>query len=156
MSIAKAHGLLGHVNKDSVRETARHLQWTIVRGKLKPCKHCAKSKAKQKNICKESKSQKAEVQCGRVYLDLSKVTVSRDDGTDVNLNQKRWKSIVDERTGKKWCGFTATNKEIVERTCEWLNKMKTRGIVVEIIRLDPTGKNLKLEKRVASVDWQAL
>ena len=118
MSIAKAHGLLGHVNKDSVRETARHLQQTIVRKKLKPCTHCAKSKAKQKNVCKESKSQKAEVQCGRVYLDLSKVTVSRDDGTDVDLNKKHWKSIVDERTGKKWYDFTATKKYMVERTCE--------------------------------------
>ena len=123
---------------------------------MKPCKHCAKSKAKQKNVCKESKSQKAEVQCGRVYLDLSKVTVSRDDGTDVDLNQKHWKSIVDERTGKKWCDFTVTKKEMVKQTCKWLNKMKTRGIVVEITRLDPAGENLKLEKRVASVGRQVL
>ena len=45
---------------------------------------------------------------------------------------------------------------MAERTYEWLNKMKIRGIVVEIIRVDPAGENLKLEKRVVSVDCQAL
>ena len=45
---------------------------------------------------------------------------------------------------------------MVEPTCEFLHKLKSRGIPVKIIRLDPGGENLKLEKRAASVDWKEL
>ena len=34
--------------------------------------------------------------------------------------------------------------------------MKSRGVPVKIIRLDPTGENLKLEKRASTVDWKEL
>ena len=73
-------------------------------------------------------------------LDLSKVTVSRFDGSESDLNQKHWGNIVDEKTGKKWCNFTTTKKEIPEQMCQWLNGMKTRGLKVTIIRLDPAGE----------------
>ena len=53
--------------------------------------------------------------------------VSREDGSDVDLNQKYWKIIVNEQTGKKWHDFTATKKEMVEKTCEWLKKIKKRN-----------------------------
>ena len=51
-SITKAHEPLGHVNEDSVREMGKNLQWKCFRRKLKPCKHCTKSKAKQNNFSK--------------------------------------------------------------------------------------------------------
>ena len=48
MNITKAHGVFGHIRKDAVRRMANHMNINITRGKLAPCKHCAKSKAKQK------------------------------------------------------------------------------------------------------------
>ena len=42
---------------------------------LKACKHWAKSKAKQKNVQKESVAEKDTVPGHRLYLDLSKVTI---------------------------------------------------------------------------------
>ena len=81
-----------------------------------------------------------------MYLDLSKVTVAGDNGV-VELNRKNWKLMVDEFTGKKWSEFTGTKSGMVEPTCEFLNKMKARGIPVKTIRMDPGGENLALEKR---------
>ena len=66
------------------------------------CIHCAKSKARKKNVSKASTSPKATVPGGRVYLDLSVVTVPKSDGTNVAIHQKNWKIMVDEATGKKW------------------------------------------------------
>ena len=70
MNIQKAHGLLGHGDEESTRKTAQKLGWILTRGTLKLCLYCAKAKAKQKNVCKESPALKAEVPGGRVYLDL--------------------------------------------------------------------------------------
>ena len=43
---------------------------------------------------------------------------------------------------------------MVEPTREWLNKMKTRKIPVKVIRLDPGGENVKLEKHCSTQEWQ--
>ncbi len=75
MNINMAHCLLGHRNKDSIRKTAKQIGWELTRGSLKPCEHCAKSKATQKNVQKESAARKAIVPGHRLYLNLSKVTV---------------------------------------------------------------------------------
>ena len=53
MNIWKAHRLLGHGNGESMQFTEKQLGWTITQGKLKPCLHCAKLKAKQENVSKE-------------------------------------------------------------------------------------------------------
>ena len=50
LNINRAHCLLGHRNEDSVRKTAKELGWILTRGTLKPCEHCAQSKARQKNV----------------------------------------------------------------------------------------------------------
>ena len=116
---------------------------------MKPCLHCARSKAKKKNVCKDSKSPKATEPGERVYLDLSNVTVSREDGSDFEINQKNWKSIVDESTGRKWCDFTPTKSGMVEQTCEWMHRMKKRSMPIKTVRLDPAGENHKLVKKRA-------
>ena len=71
-----------------------------------------------------------------------------------SYGKKHWKIIVDEKTGKKWSEFSETKIGMVEPTCEWLNKMKTRKIPVKVIRLDPGGENVKLEKRCSTQEWQ--
>ena len=60
MSINKAHRLLGHPNEEATRVIALHLGWHICIGNMKPCKHCAISKAKQKNGNKDASAKKAE------------------------------------------------------------------------------------------------
>ncbi len=52
-------------------------------------------------MCKERAAPKVEVPGGRVYLDLSKVTISKSDNTEFELANKWWNVVVDEATGKK-------------------------------------------------------
>ena len=117
---------------------------------------CATAKAKQKNVVKESTTPKSTIPGWRVYLDLSKVTVSKSDGSEFEIQQKWWKTIVDEAMGKKWCDFTETKKAMVGHTCKWMNKMKQRGKAILKIRMDPAGENEALEKRIRNVDWASL
>ena len=88
MNITKAHGVFGHMHEDAVRKMANHMKITLTRRKLAPCKHYAKSKAKQKNVSRESQSKKATEVCERIYMDLSKVTVPKKDGTTFDINKK--------------------------------------------------------------------
>ena len=92
----------------------------------------------------------------RIYLDLSKVVVSKLDGSESGILNKDWKIMVDEATGKKWCYFTENKSEMVESTCKLLHKMKSKGIPIKCIQLYQAGENLKLEKRASSVDWTHL
>ena len=64
-------------------------------------------------MCKESTAQKAEVPGERVYLDLSKVTISKSDDKEFELANKWWKVVMDEATGKKWSDFTPNKKGMV-------------------------------------------
>ena len=154
MNIQWAHAILGHSNEEYNRETAKQLGWVITRGSLKPCAHCAKRKAEQKNVSKESTSNdKATVPGGSVYMDLSKVSVRNSDGSEFELNRKHWKLMVDESTGKKWSDFTESKIEIVEPTCKFLNVMKANEVPITCIKLDPAGENVALEKHTQNVEW---
>ena len=75
MNIQKAHGLLGHGDKESTRRTAQELGWILTHGILKHCLYCSEAKAKHGNLCKQSTPPKANVPREIVYLDLSKVTI---------------------------------------------------------------------------------
>lgn len=91
---------------------------------MQACKHCAKSKAKQKNIKKVSMGKKASVQGQRLYLDLSKMTVKTSESEHVTINHDNRKVLVCEATGKKWSHFTATKRSIVQHIYKHLNKLK--------------------------------
>ena len=56
-------------------KTAREPGWVLMLGMLMSCEHCARSKAKQKNVQKGLMTPKADVPGHRLYLNLSKVTV---------------------------------------------------------------------------------
>jgi hypothetical protein len=156
MDVTKAHTLLGHGDEESTRQMAKELGWKLTRGKMKPCVHCACAKAKQKNTVKESKAEKAKVVGERAFLDGSSVKVPRRGGGTYMIQNKNWYVVVDQCSQKKWSHFFKTKKGMVEPICEWLHQMKAAGIAFQIIRMDPAGENLALEKRVQSVDWQAL
>jgi hypothetical protein len=92
LNIHKAHRLLGHRSEASTRAIAAMLGWTITRGTLGPCEFCARGKAKQKNTNKnrDETVEKVTVPGELVHLDLSKVTVHEDDGSEFDLNHKYW------------------------------------------------------------------
>ncbi len=156
MNINQADSLLGHGNNTSTRLSAKELGWEITWGTMKPCKHCACSKAKQKFVSKEATTEKSKKPCKRVYLDLSKITVPHDDGTESKTNKKNWRIMVDEATGKKWSSFHDSKSGMVEPTCKLLNVLKSKGLPVRKICLDPVGENVNMEKWAKSVDWAIL
>ena len=86
INITMAHGVFGQVHKDAARRMANHMHIKLTRGKLAPCKHCAKSKAKQKNASKEIQFNKAAEVCERTYMDLSIVTVPKQDGSTFDIS----------------------------------------------------------------------
>ena len=102
LNIDMAHCLLGHQNEDSMQKTAMELALVLTRGTLIPCEHCARSKAKQKNVRKESITPKADAPGHRLYLDLSKVAVKSGTLENVTINRDNWKALVCKATGKKW------------------------------------------------------
>ena len=60
--------------------------------------------------------------------------------------------MVHEVTGKKWSNFAVTKSDMVEHTCEHLNKLTSCNILVWYIGLDSTGENPKLAKCTGSSD----
>ena len=118
MNINQAHSLLRHGNDTSTRLSAKELGWEITHGKMKPCEHCACSKAKQKNVSKEETTEKSKKPCKQAYLDLFKITVPHSNGTESTINKKNWRRMVDEATGKKWSSFHDSKSGMVEPTCD--------------------------------------
>ena len=59
VSINHAHQMLGHDSEDKMRQMAKLLGWHLT-GKLQRCENCAISKAKQKNLPKQTKNQAKE------------------------------------------------------------------------------------------------
>jgi hypothetical protein len=119
-----------------------------------PYEYCARSKAKQKNVQKELITLKADVHGHRLYLDLSKVTVKSGTSVNVTINCDNWKVLVCKATGKKWSNFTVTKSDMVERTCKHLHKLKTWGIPVRYVQLDPAGVNQNLQNSLGVVIGQ--
>ena len=101
MNITKAHALLGHINEEDTRQIAKELKWTITRGKLRACEHCAIAKARQKNVVKLSTAEKSTTPGERVFLDGTKLTIPKEGGGEYVIDRKIMTGIVDEATGKK-------------------------------------------------------
>ena len=80
--------VLAIYHEDAVRRIAHQMNINITRGKLGRCKHCARSKAKQNIMSRESQSKKVTEVYERIYLDLSKVTVPRKDKTMFDISKK--------------------------------------------------------------------
>ncbi len=104
--------------------------WVLTRDVFRTCKHCAKAKAKQQNVRKESVSKKTTIPGNGLYLNLSKVTAKLGTSKNRTMNCYKWKVLVCEATGKKWSDFTVTKSDMVERTCVHLHKLKSHNILV--------------------------
>jgi UDP:flavonoid glycosyltransferase YjiC (YdhE family) len=51
-TVEQAHVGIGHPSEEATQKTAEALNWILTKETLKPCKACAATKTKQKNIPK--------------------------------------------------------------------------------------------------------
>jgi hypothetical protein len=79
MNIMKAHDLLGHCGEDMTRSAAKLMGW-VLSGPWIPCESCAITKAKQKNVPKESEHEKATKGANRIFLDIATVVKKAKGG----------------------------------------------------------------------------
>lgn len=154
ISVQKAHEMFGHLSEDITRNTARALGMELTRGALKTCISCAEAKAKQKNVPKKTYTPKCTIPGERMNLDISTVTVSKQDNTLFRIKNKYWVILADEATGKKLAEFVATKKSMPERICELISKLKAKGITVKVVRMDNAGENKALHKKMHSNEWK--
>ena len=150
MSIKQAHAKFGHCDETATRAIAKDIGYEISRGTLGPCEACTVAKAKQKNIPKNVKHDKANVNNGRVYLDIATIKAP----PNVKVSKPNWHMIVDERTGLKTSDFYPKKNEMVEPTCELFHKWRDEGKPVTKLRMDNAGENKLLEQRMKSADWK--
>ena len=106
-----AHALLGHSHEDATRATAGYLGWKLTRGSA-PCQSCAESKAKQKNVPKESKGEKAMEPNGRVFQDLA--TVKMPEKSGICVGRPNWQMIVLGASRNEKCNHRANLSQVQE------------------------------------------
>ena len=71
-------------------------------GTMHVCKHCAKSKTKQKNAKNARVADKAMILGQKLNLDLLKFPVKSRVSANVTINHDNWKILVCKATGKMW------------------------------------------------------
>ena len=139
ININHAHQLYGHYDEPTTRQEVYARGIGIVRGTLKPCKHCAMAKSKQRHVpTPESQVDRVVEPNGRVALDIS--TIKAPKALKITLGMPNWRIMVDELTGMKFSDFFATKNGMVEPTCEKLNMWKEAKIPVTHLRMDNAGK----------------
>ena len=90
--------------------------WHIRITKMKPCKHCAIAKAKQKNVNKDASARKAERPNERWSHDI--VTMKPPEKIGLMMRRPNWHILVDEYSGTKFSAFYSRKNDIVEPMCE--------------------------------------
>ena len=85
MSMAKAHHLLGHINRHATVNTAKLLGW----GKLKDTstliyQPCVKAKAKQKSVPQSRRAPRSMIPNERLYHNLATVKAPADISEKIN------------------------------------------------------------------------
>jgi hypothetical protein len=98
MLIMKAHDLLGHGDQEKTKASAITLGWTICRGGWCRCVHCAKAKAKRKNIPKNTEHEKAAKPGGRIFTDITSIRKLKNDSKALFVSKPHMQILVDEAT----------------------------------------------------------
>ena len=88
MSANKDHQLLGHGNKGVTQLTAAHLGWELNKASWQVCQSCAEADAQQKNVPKESTSEKATDPNGYLYHNLE--TIKPPKSSNIVVSQPVW------------------------------------------------------------------
>jgi hypothetical protein len=128
MHIMKAHDLLGHRDQEKMKATAVALGWTICRGGWCRCVHCAKAKAKRKNIPKDTDHEKAEKPGGRIFTDITSVRKPKKEPKTLFMSKPHMRILVDETTGTRFVRWFETKNGMVDPTCATLHQWSTKGM----------------------------
>ncbi len=145
------HRLLGHHSEMQTQQIAKALGILIAQGSMETCEACAMAKAKQKNTQHKSQGHgKASAFNERVYSDLSYI---------YGPNQKRaqkyvWHLMIDSATGLGTDSFYKAKIEFIEPACKLLQKWKSDGNEIKILRQDNARENKLFEERATSADWK--
>jgi hypothetical protein len=97
MPIMKVHDLLGHGDQEKTKATTIAFGWTICRDKCR-CVHCAKAKAKRKNIPKNAEHEKAATPGGRIFTDITSIRKPKNDPKALFVSKPHTRILVDEAT----------------------------------------------------------
>ena len=98
------HKLLGHHDKETTKIHETH--W--LENQLwvhEPCESCVSTKVKKKDITKSCWSEKAKVNFGIIYSDISMIKPKHGEETILRNN---WFTMVDKKTGYKVSNFYVT------------------------------------------------
>jgi hypothetical protein len=127
MPIMKAHNLLGHGDQEQTKATAIALGWTICRGGWCRCVHCAKAKAKRKNIPKNTEHEKAAKPGGRIFTDITSIRKPKNDSKALFVSKPHMCILVDEATNIRFVWWFETKEGMVDPTCATLYQWSTKG-----------------------------
>ena len=152
MSIMQAHSRLGHANEDMTRKTAKALGIIITKGSMGPCEGCSVAKAKQKNVPKHNVThEKSTKFAERIFIDTTFLKMTEDEP---KITKPNMFIIVDEATNLKMVYFYDNKNDMVEPTCELIQKWKSNNKAVKFVRMDNAGENMALLKRCQSATWK--
>jgi hypothetical protein len=154
MPIMKAHDLLGHGDQEKTKATAVALGWTICRGGWCRCVHCAKAKAKHKNIPKDTDHDKAQKPGGRIFTDITSVRKPKKEPKTLFVSKRHMRILVDETTGTRFVRWFETKNGMVDHKCATLHQWSTKGMKTLFIRCDGAGENHSLEETLHSSQWK--
>jgi hypothetical protein len=145
------HRRFGHSSDDATRATAKALGYEVARGSMKPCMACTISKAKQKNVEKNSVEHVVATKDQlRMFVDLSWFKQPKEGP---KISKWYWRLCGDERTQLKFSAFSETKDAMVKEMMEQLIEWKNNGYNVKWIRCDNAGENLLLKDKCASVEY---
>ena len=142
------HNMIGHPSQEITRSTARRYN-IDVKGELKPCEHCAISKAKQKAVPKVS-TNRAEVFGERIFFDLSWIKGTSLGGSNY------WLLAVDESTKFCWSRFIKKKSDLKTEMIKLLDDIETICVIKQLeiktvfLRCDNAGENKSLQKEIVN------
>jgi hypothetical protein len=131
------------MNEDFSQATCKALQWELNRRTLGVCATCTVAKAKQKNITTSKEDVKEHDGKTRVYLDINSIKKPKDIKAIYNWHCR---ILIDEWTQLKFVDFYKKKSGMIEPMCEQFKKWEQNGHKVNVVWMDNSGENLKLEK----------
>ena len=121
------HRVWNHAPQDTLKYTAEHYNWNLT-GKLEPCEDCAKSKARQKNVKKETE-EKCTVPGEMLYIDISHTLAKSYGGNEY------WVLVVDAATDETWSCFVKHKDDQCDKLLTFFKTLKSKGIKVKKLGL---------------------
>ena len=88
----------------------------------------------------------------RAYLDISTVKKANNMPEPPNLD---WQIILlGTNVQLKFSDFFKSKNKMIEPTCKMMHQWGQAGILIKKLRMDNTGENIALEKRLRSESWK--